>query len=182
GRGRERDRGELLAALARLGDRVEPFPGCPDEFAAALRGDGAAAAAAWSEDPYERARALLSSVDSTVEALTVLDDLGAGPVAALGRRRLRAAGYRHVPRGPQQSTRANPAGLTARQTEIPRLLATGLTNAEIAARLVLSVRTVDHHVSAVLGKLGVSGRAEAATAAALGIAEVRPPPRPVRPS
>lgn len=56
-------------------------------------------------------------------------------------------------------------GLTGRQLEILRLLSAGLTNAEIAARLVLSVRTVDHHVSAVLQKLGVSSRAEAAVVA-----------------
>jgi DNA-binding NarL/FixJ family response regulator len=49
--------------------------------------------------------------------------------------------------------------------QILQLLAGGLTNAEIAARLVLSVRTVDHHVSAVLQKLGVATRKEAARAA-----------------
>jgi DNA-binding NarL/FixJ family response regulator len=75
-----------------------------------------------------------------------------------------------VPRGPQPATRANPGGLTDRQTEILRLLARGLTNAEIAARLVVSVRTVDHHVSAVLQKLGVARRRDAvAEAARLGL-------------
>jgi DNA-binding NarL/FixJ family response regulator len=57
--------------------------------------------------------------------------------------------------------------------EILRLLAEGLTNAEIAARLVVSMRTVDHHVLAVLQKLGLSGRREAAAAlAVMGLAEV----------
>uniref|UniRef100_UPI0015F01B2E helix-turn-helix domain-containing protein n=1 Tax=Pseudonocardia pini TaxID=2758030 RepID=UPI0015F01B2E len=64
------------------------------------------------------------------------------------------------------TTRANPAGLTGRQLEILQLVAAGLTNAEIAARLVLSVRTVDHHVSAVLQKLGVASRRDAAAALA----------------
>ena len=71
-----------------------------------------------------------------------------------------------MPRGPQSATRSNPAGLTARQVEILGLLAEGRTNAEIAERLVVSVRTVDHHVSAVLQKLGLTGRREAARAAA----------------
>ena len=42
------------------------------------------------------------------------------------------------------------------------LVADGLTNADIAERLVLSVRTVDHHVAAILQKLGASSRREAA--------------------
>ena len=77
---------------------------------------------------------------------------------------------RSPPPSPTATTRENPAGLTDRQVEILRMLADGATNAEIAARLVLSVRTVDHHVSAVLQKLGVPGRREAIAAATdLGI-------------
>jgi DNA-binding NarL/FixJ family response regulator len=63
------------------------------------------------------------------------------------------------------TTRANPAGLTTRQVDVLALLAEGMTNAEIADRLVLSVRTVDHHVSAILGKLGVPTRRAAAASA-----------------
>jgi DNA-binding CsgD family transcriptional regulator len=173
-RGRERDRGELLRYLARLGEPVRDFPGCPPEFALGLRGDSSAAAAAWERigDPYQHALELLECPGPApvLAALAVFDELGAAPAAATARRRLRELGVRQIPRGPQPATRANPAGLTDRQAEILRLLACGLTNAEIAARLVLSVRTVDHHVSAVLQKLDVSTRREAATAAAgLGI-------------
>ena len=163
-------RGELLRWLRRLGEPVEPFPGCPPEFAAGIDGDWRAAAAEWERigDPYERALELLESGEPapTVEALGVFDGLGARPAAARARRRLRELGVTQVPRGPAASTRANPAGLTGRQVEILRLLAAGLTNAEIAARLVVSVRTVDHHVSAVLQKLGVATRREAAAAVA----------------
>jgi DNA-binding NarL/FixJ family response regulator len=67
-----------------------------------------------------------------------------------------------IPRGPRPATRAHPAGLTERQVDVLGMLGEGLTNAEIAARLVVSVRTVDHHVSAVLTKLGVPTRRDAA--------------------
>ena len=66
---------------------------------------------------------------------------------------MRELGFR-VPPGPREATRANPAGLTARQLEVVALLVEGLTNAEIAERLVVSPRTVEHHVAAVLQKLG----------------------------
>ena len=98
----------------------------------------------------------------TVEALHVLEDLGAVPAARHVRNRLRALGMTRVPRRRSATTRANPAGLTDRQLDVHALLAEGLTNAEIAERLVLSVRTVDSHVAAVLDKLGVRTRREAA--------------------
>jgi DNA-binding NarL/FixJ family response regulator len=75
-------------------------------------------------------------------------------------------GVSHLPRRPSHRTRTNPAGLTDRQLEVLELLAEGLTNAEIAGRLVVSVRTVDHHVAAILAKLNVGSRREAARAAA----------------
>ncbi len=168
--GRDHERGELLRYLRRLGEPVEPFAGCPPQYAAGLRGDWRAAAAAWEliGDPYERALELADSgeVEPTLEALAVLDGLEARPAAARTRRRLRDMGVTAVPRGPQTATRNNPAQLTTRQVQILGLLAEGRTNAEIAARLVVSVRTVDHHVSAVLQKLGVATRKEAAAAAA----------------
>ena len=91
--------------------------------------------------------------------MRALDALRAEPAAALVRERLRGLGvrFRSLPR---PETRANPAGLTQRQLDVLELVADGLTNAEIAARLNLSVRTVDHHVAAVLDKLGVRSRRE----------------------
>jgi DNA-binding NarL/FixJ family response regulator len=161
--GVERYRGELLRYLRRLGRPVEPFPGCPEEFAAGLRGDWRAAAAT-AADPYARALELAESSDpdTVLAALATLDGLGAGPAAVLVRRRLRELGVQRIPRGPTPATRENPAGLTERQLDVLGLLAEGLSNPEIAERLVLSVRTVDHHVSAILAKLGVSSRREAA--------------------
>ena len=78
---------------------------------------------------------------------------------------MRALGLR-VPAGPREQTRANPAGLTARQLEVLALVAKGLTNAEIADRLVVSPRTAEHHVAAVLTKLGAETRRDAARRAA----------------
>jgi DNA-binding CsgD family transcriptional regulator/tetratricopeptide (TPR) repeat protein len=161
-------RAELLRYLARCGLEAEPFDGCPEPWAAGLRGDWQAAAAGWARagDPYERALELAESgePEPTLEAVRMLDALGAAAAAAIVRDRLRAMG-RRVPRGPQTATRANPARLTERQLAVLGLVTEGMTNAEIADRLVVSVRTVDHHVAAVLGKLGVRSRREAAAAA-----------------
>jgi DNA-binding CsgD family transcriptional regulator/tetratricopeptide (TPR) repeat protein len=163
-------RGELLMYLHRLGYPAEPFQDCPEPYAAALRGEWRPAAEAWLShgDPYEHAVELAESgeVEPTLEALTVLDGLGAKPAAAIVRRRLRNLGVTRLPRRPQPGTLTNPAGLTDRQLEILRLVAAGLSNAEIAQRLVVSPRTVDHHVSAILAKLGVPTRREAAARAA----------------
>ena len=163
-------RGELLVYLHRLGYPAEPFPGCPEPYASALRGDWRSAADAWHSegDQYEHAVELAGSgqVEPTLEALTVLDGLGAKPAVAIVRRRLRGLGVARLPRRPQPGTLTNPAGLTDRQLEILRLVATGLSNAEIARRLVVSPRTVDHHVSAILQKLGVPTRRDAAAWAA----------------
>ena len=117
--------------------------------------------------PYERALALwdAGSTDDLLAALPVLDALDARAVAARFRARLREAGVSGVPRGRSPATRANPAGLTARQLDVLALLADGLSNAEIAARLVISPKTADHHVSAVLAKLDVRSRGEAAAVA-----------------
>jgi DNA-binding NarL/FixJ family response regulator len=123
--------------------------------------------------PYEQALALAEGdEDALRESLAILDRLGAGPLASMVRRRLRERGARKVPRGPNETTRANPAGLTGREVEVLQLLAQGHTNAQLARRLHRSAKTIDHHVSAVLDKLGVRSRAQAVAAAlALGLVE-----------
>jgi len=138
-----------------------------------LEGATEEAAAAWRARgcPYEAARALAESDDAEAvgEALRELESLGAAPAAREARERLRELGA-PVPRGPRASTRANPAELTARELDVLQLVAQGLRNADIAKQLVLSRRTVDHHVSAILRKLGARTRGEAAAAAAeLGV-------------
>jgi DNA-binding NarL/FixJ family response regulator len=117
--------------------------------------------------PYDRALvlSLLDDEDALVEALEIARRVEAEPLERRIAARLRSLGHR-VPAGQREATRANPAGLTARQLEVLALLAEGLTNAEIAERLVVSPRTAEHHVAAVLTKLGATTRREAARRAA----------------
>ncbi len=81
-----------------------------------------------------------------------------GPARERVARRLREAGVTSIPRGPRPTTADDPAGLTVREREVAEMLAAGLTDPEIAARLHLSPRTVGHHVSAVLRKTGARSR------------------------
>ncbi|MCA8886157.1 MAG: response regulator transcription factor, partial [Hyphomonadaceae bacterium] len=133
-------------------------------FAHLFNGDWANAARIWSdlEAPYERALALLEGDEPACdEALRVLDRLGASAAGARARRDLRVKGRRGLPRGPRQATRSNVAGLTRREMDVLLLLEEGISNAEIAQRLSTAQKTVDHHVSAILSKLGSSTRLEA---------------------
>jgi DNA-binding CsgD family transcriptional regulator len=158
--------GELACWRKRAGVEEDLHEDVPDPWAAELAGDWRGAAKLWDElaAPYEAALARIASDDPETlsQALADLRALGARPAAAIVARRLRQLGVRSVPRGPRAATKANPAGLTARQVEVLGLLAEGLPNIEIAARLVLSTRTVDHHVSAILRKLNARTRGEAA--------------------
>ncbi|WP_320782014.1 ATP-binding protein [Streptomyces sp. CRN 30] len=180
-------RAELLDYTARCG--LPPGPGgdpaavdgrSPDAVAPGGGRDWRDAAARWAAAgaPYEEALALAGSGERepTVRAVRLLEGVGAHATAALVRERLRGLGLRRLPRGPATRTRAHPAGLTARQADVLDLVARGMTNAQIAERLVLSVRTVDHHVAAILGKLAASSRHEAARiAGALGVLRLGTP-------
>ncbi|HEY7206106.1 MAG TPA: AAA family ATPase [Methylomirabilota bacterium] len=156
--------GELGFWRRRAGERGRLPAWTARPFARQIAGDWRRAAALWERlgCPYERARALADGdAPAQLAALEIFDRLGARPDLDRLRQRLRAAGTRHIPRGPRATTRAHPSGLTAREAEIVALLAAGLTNARIGTRLHISPKTVDHHVSAILGKLGVATREEA---------------------
>jgi len=166
-------RGALAAWLARTGSALQPPPDVrtAGPYADLLAGRHAEAAAAWDRRGcrYEAALALFDAQDepSLREALRRFDDLGAKAAATLARRALRVLGARRVPAGARAAARAHPAGLTGREQQVLALLAEGLADREIAGRLVISERTVHHHVAAVLAKTGAPSRAAAAREAVL---------------
>jgi DNA-binding CsgD family transcriptional regulator len=158
--------GSDLALWAhRYGLEAELPANAPEPVRLELAGDWRGAIDAWRalDSPYEAALAALAGDDRAArEAVAELHRLG-GDAAARAFARERGG---KAPRGPRRSTRAHPAGLTRREQEVLDSLADGATNREIAATLHLSERTVAHHVSAILRKLGVSTRVAAARWAA----------------
>jgi DNA-binding CsgD family transcriptional regulator len=157
--------GELAFWRRRAGEDFEVPDWIAAPYALHIAGDWQAAAAAWEQlgCPYEQARALGDGdLEAQRQALVIFERLGARPAAKVLRSKLETEGVKDLPRKPRKTTRANPFGLTRRQGEILAFLTENLTNAEIAERLHISPKTVDHHVSAVLAKLNVPTRREAA--------------------
>jgi DNA-binding CsgD family transcriptional regulator/type II secretory pathway predicted ATPase ExeA len=166
--------GELALWRRRAGVAEEIAAEVPEPYALELAGDWEAAAAQWATigRPYDEALALADGDGAARHrALDQFHELGAGPAAAIVARSLRAGGARGLRRGPRRTTRENPANLTPREVEVLALVVQGLRNRQIADRLFVSAKTVDHHVGAILRKLGVHTRGEASAAARrLGLA------------
>lgn len=160
-----RMKGELAVWLWRAGGLDEVPPGVGAPYAMEIAGDWSGAARAWATFgcPYEQALVLglYGGAAEKKESFEILERLGAKPAIQALRRRLQSLGVRGVPRGARPSTKDHPFGLTRREAQILDLVRDGLSNPAIAKRLFVSARTVDHHVSAVLAKLGASTRAEA---------------------
>jgi DNA-binding CsgD family transcriptional regulator/tetratricopeptide (TPR) repeat protein len=168
--------GELICWQRRLGlPGGETAPVSAKPYRLELAGQFAEAAREWVELDcrYEAALALAQSDEAEVlrRSLEELQRLDARPAGGIVARRLRERGARGLPRGPRPKTRANPANLTARELEVLALVSDGLRNADIAERLFVAEKTVDHHVSSILRKLDARTRGEAAAKAMrLGLA------------
>ena len=166
--------GAVAVWLRRTGSARTPRGEPAEPYQHQVNGHWEKAASLWADlgCPYEAALARLDASEEGAlrEALSIFTELGASATARLTRQKLRALGVRSIPAGPRSATRGNPLGLTRREREVLDLICAGQTNAEIAATLFISAKTVDHHVSAVLAKLGAPNRnAAAAQAARLGL-------------
>ena len=166
--------GSVAAWLRRTGSSRRPRAQVAEPYRHELDGHWEKAAQLWTDlgCPYEAALVRLDAAEEGAlrEALSSFTELGASAVARLTRQRLRALGVRSIPAGPRSATRGDPLGLTRREREVLEEICAGQTNAAIAAKLFISAKTVDHHVSAVLAKLGAPNRnAAAAQAAKLGL-------------
>jgi DNA-binding CsgD family transcriptional regulator/tetratricopeptide (TPR) repeat protein len=160
------DRGAALSWLRRCGTGEEAPGPVAEPFQRELDGYPEKAAQLWRDlgCRYQAGLALYDTDDERLlrQALELFTELSATAAVRLARLKMRRAGIRSIPVGPRSATRADPLGLTRREHEVLTLVGAGLTSAEIAARLFISVKTVDHHVASAIGKLGAPTRAAAA--------------------
>jgi DNA-binding CsgD family transcriptional regulator len=161
------DRGAAMSWLRRCGPDQEPCSGqVAEPFQRELDGYQEKAAQLWLDlgCRYHAALTLCDTNDERLlrQALELFTELGAVAAIRVTRRKMRRAGIRSIPVGPRSATRSDPLGLTRREHEVLTLVGAGLTSAEIAARLFISAKTVDHHIASAMGKLSAPSRAAAA--------------------
>jgi ATP/maltotriose-dependent transcriptional regulator MalT len=166
-------RGDVFAQAALLAGRTAAARG--DSAMAGRELEDAVARFAALRFPLEEARArlALAQVQAASRSPLALSSARAARDAfeRLGARRdadHAAALLRDLGAGGRTAVRGKRDELTVREREVLDLVAAGLSNAEIADRLVIAPKTAEHHVSHVLAKLGVRSRAEAAAHAVRG--------------
>ena len=172
-------RRDLALSARRVGVDWVPEGEQAEPLSFIVAGDHRGLSAFWAEHGcmYEAADALVDSddVDDVRRAHEQLIALGARPRAQWRRAGCGSWARATCPAGRGPAPEPTPPGSPSASWRWRRLLADGLTNAEVAERLVVSQKTVDHHVSAVLTKLGVSSRRHVRRAAAdLGL-DLAPP-------
>lgn len=112
--------------------------------------------------PYEQALALFEGDEADKrKAITMVQELGANAVCEKLKMEMRASGIKSIPRGLRESTKSNIARLTERELDVLKLLKEGMQNKEIADKLFISAKTVDHHITSILFKLDVNSRVKA---------------------
>ncbi|HEX7322381.1 MAG TPA: helix-turn-helix transcriptional regulator [Mycobacterium sp.] len=156
--------GHLRRWVHLAGGSTESTGGAMTPFESEISGDWQAAAEAWRARgcSYDAALAQLGGdVAAVGSALATFRRLGARAAARRAQQRLAALRGR-TPRSRRADTLADPDGLSRRQREVLELIAAGDSDAEIAAKLSLSPKTVGHHVSSILAKLNVDNRIQAA--------------------
>jgi len=163
------ERGAVATWLRRTGSTRTVEGALAEPYRLQIEGDWRRAAQAWSDlgCRYEEAFALVDADEDEPlrRALDLFQQFGSTAGTRVVRQRMRDLGMRSIPTGPQAATRDHPLGLTRRERQVLDLICDGRTNAEIAAKLFISAKTVDHHVSAVLAKLDAPNRGAAASEA-----------------
>jgi DNA-binding CsgD family transcriptional regulator len=148
------------------GNRLSEIPqNIAEPYLLQIKGEWKSAAKLWEKlnCPYEQAMALSEGDEAAMKhAIEIFESFGASAASQLIKQKMRKQGVKSIPKGPIKATRKNPAGLTTRQVEVLKLLGKGLSNNEIGNKLFISPKTVDHHISAILSKLNIHSRFEAA--------------------
>ncbi|HET6767101.1 MAG TPA: AAA family ATPase, partial [Chitinophagaceae bacterium] len=108
------------------------------------------AAALWQKvgNPYAQAMTLFEgNEDDKRKAIKIVHELGGNAIYEKLKQEMRTSGIKNIPRGIRKSTQANPALLTSRELDVLQLLNENMQNKEIASKLFISPKTVDHHIS-----------------------------------